>query len=140
MSKSPLEVLEYSDKTAKRAQWEAFEFTLLEDGDVTVVNGSYDKPEEHSYTIHCEGNIPTDCTCPAWEYQEGACKHMLAVAIRKPVLNAVTAKPTRADGGAVVEDRETIDSEDEECECDDLGGFPCWPCVRDGRRELPEGN
>ncbi|WP_458211018.1 hypothetical protein [Haladaptatus sp. NG-SE-30] len=41
---------------------------------------------------------------------------------------------------------ETIDStlidfldEDDEHDCEDtLTGFPCWPCVRDGRRELPE--
>ena len=32
------------------------------------------------------------------------------------------------------------DSEDEtepaECDCDGLGGFLCWPCVRTGRKEL----
>ncbi|WP_227356623.1 hypothetical protein [Haladaptatus salinisoli] len=25
----------------------------------------------------------------------------------------------------------------EACNCDGLGGFPCWPCVRAGRKELP---
>ncbi|MFH5845236.1 hypothetical protein [Haladaptatus sp. CMAA 1909] len=29
------------------------------------------------------------------------------------------------------------DAEPEECDCDGLGDFPCWPCVRTGRKELP---
>jgi hypothetical protein len=29
------------------------------------------------------------------------------------------------------------DGEIEECDCDGLDGFPCWPCVRTRRRELP---
>lgn len=141
MSKSTLEVLEYGEQIAKRAQWEAFEFTILKGGDVEVVNGSYDEPEEHTYTVHVEGGIPSDCTCPAYEYPEGACKHMVAVAIREPVLEAVTAEPVmRADGGVTVEEV-TNDSSERECDCGELpNDFPCWSCVRDGRREVPEGN
>ncbi|WP_227380433.1 hypothetical protein [Haladaptatus halobius] len=29
------------------------------------------------------------------------------------------------------------DAEPEDCDCDGLGGFPCWPCVQTGRKELP---
>ena len=29
------------------------------------------------------------------------------------------------------------ESELEDCDCDGLGGFLCWPCVRTGRTELP---
>ncbi|MFH5801038.1 hypothetical protein [Haladaptatus sp. CMAA 1911] len=29
------------------------------------------------------------------------------------------------------------DTEPDNCNCDGLGGFPCWPCVRTGRKELP---
>jgi hypothetical protein len=29
------------------------------------------------------------------------------------------------------------DIEPEDCDCDGLGDFPCWPCVRAGRKELP---
>jgi len=33
------------------------------------------------------------------------------------------------------------DDDPEDCDCDDLPGrFPCWICVRNGRRDLPEGN
>ncbi len=37
------------------------------------------------------------------------------------------------------EDDETDedDAEPAECDCDGLNGFPCWPCVRAGRKELP---
>jgi hypothetical protein len=137
MSKSILEVLEYDEEVQKRAQWEAFEFALLGDGDVEVTNKSHEDADDHTYTIHVEGDIPADCTCPAWEFQSGACKHMVAVAIREPVLEAATEdRPVRADGGVTLESFVTDDTG--ECDCGELpDDFPCWPCVRDGRRDLP---
>ena len=139
MSKSTLEVLEFGEQIAKRASWEAFEFTLLGDGDVEVVNGSHDEPSEHTYTVHVEGDIPSDCTCPAWEYQDGACKHMIAVAIREPVLEAASAEPTmKADGGVTVQEGESDDSDERPNDCDCAPTFedlPCWPCYRDGFEE-----
>jgi hypothetical protein len=87
----PSEVIELLDADAtveKRASWEAFEFTLLGGGDVEVVNTSHEEPEDHTYTVHVEGGIPSDRTCPAFEYQEGACKHMVAIAIREPLFEA----------------------------------------------------
>jgi hypothetical protein len=138
MSNSPLEVLEYGEQIAKRAQWEAFEFTVLGEGNVEVVNGSHDNPEDHRYTVHLEGGIPSDCICPAWEYQEGACKHMVAVAVREPVIEAATAKSSiKADGGVAVKEH-SDKSRETECDCDGLpGDFPCWPCIRDGQKDLP---
>ncbi len=35
------------------------------------------------------------------------------------------------------DDEADDDAEPAECECDGLNGFPCWPCVRTGRTELP---
>ena len=130
-----VEVLSPDEKTVKRAQWEGFDFTLLGDGDIEVVNTSHEKPEEHTYTVHVEGDIPSDCTCPAWEYHEGACKHMLAVAIREPVLNAATAEPElEADGGVVLEEERP-----EDCDCSPLfEDLPCWPCYREGYEEPAE--
>ena len=29
------------------------------------------------------------------------------------------------------------DTEPDNCDCEGLGDFPCWPCVRTGRKELP---
>jgi len=133
---SPSEVLDVLDAdatTEKRATWEAFEFTVLESGAVKVVNASHDNPDDHQYTVHTGGRIPTDCTCPAFEYQKGPCKHMVAVAIREPVLEAATAKPVlKADGGVVVERRAT-DERPDDCDCaPSFDGLPCWACYRDG--------
>jgi hypothetical protein len=139
---SPSEVLEVLDADTtveKRASWEAFEFTLLEGGKVKVVNGSHDEPEEHTYTVHVEGGIPFSCNCPAFEYQEGPCKHMVGVAIREPVLEAASAEPQmRADGGVTVEAEESDHSDErpDDCDCWDAEqGLPCWPCYRDGFEE-----
>ena len=136
---APSEVLDVLDADAtveKRASWEAFEFSLLEGGKIEVVNGSHDEPEEHTYTVQVEGGIPFDCTCPAFEYQEGPCKHMIAVAIREPLLEAASAEPTmKADGGVTVE-ADGIDHSDErpdDCDCiPTMEDLPCWPCYRDG--------
>ena len=135
----PSEVLDILDATStieKRASWEGFEFTILEGGKVEVVNKSYDAPEGHTYTVHVESGIPFSCTCPAFEYQDGPCKHMVAVAIREPILEAVSAKPTaKTDGGVTVE-VEGSDHSDErrdDCDCSPLfEELPCWPCYRDG--------
>lgn len=129
-----LEVLDADATIEKRASWEGFEFTLLGEDDVEVVNCSHDKPEEHTYTVHVEGEIPSDCTCPAFEYQDGACKHMVAVAIREPILEAVTTEPAmRADGGLVEEvESDESDERPDDCECIVIADLPCWPCYRDG--------
>lgn len=29
------------------------------------------------------------------------------------------------------------DSDGDECDCLTLSDFPCWPCYRDGKRDLP---
>lgn len=138
MQKSLLEVLDADEQVEKRAQWEAFEFALLGDGDVEVTNGSHEDADNHTYTVHVEGGIPSDCTCPAFEFQPGACKHMVGVGIREPVLEAATEdQPVRADGGVTLESFVT-DNDAVECDCEELrGDFPCWPCVRDGQRDLP---
>ena len=134
----PSEVLEILDATPtieKRASWEGFEFTILEGGKVEVVNKSYDAPEGHTYTVHVEGGIPFSCSCPAFEYQDGSCKHMVAVAIREPVLEAVNAvSALKTDGGVTVEEAEGDHSNErpDDCDCTPLmEGLPCWPCYRD---------
>jgi len=143
MSKSALEVLESDEQVEKRAQWEAFEFTVLGGGDVEVVNASHDDKGEHTYIVHVEGGIPSDCTCPADTYQEGACKHRVAVAIREPVLDAASGdQPVRADGGtATLEEFGADDRDDDrpsDCDCGDWNdglGLSCWPCYREGFEE-----
>lgn len=142
-------------KSLKRAQYGAYEFSIGADArTVDVQNGSYADADDHEYRVTADAEgIPTSCTCPAYEYHSGPCKHMLAVAIREPVTEALRADIETDDGE---ESRETsgqgapepipdggtvVESEpepDDECNCGDLLDLPCWPCVRDGRRELPE--
>lgn len=157
MTNDALTALNADATTTKRAQYEAFEFTV--DGpDVHVRNGSYGADaDDHEYTVHVESGIPSDCTCPAFEHRDGACKHMVAVAIREPVLEAATDPDVATDGGertsgsrsssglrsdggelVVASDTTGVDDTDErpeDCDClptfDDL---PCWPCYRDGFR------
>ena len=139
---APSEVVELLDVDAtveKRAQWKAFEFTFLGDGDVEVVNTSHDEPSDHSYTVHVESGIPTHCPCPAWEYQEGACKHIVAVAIREPLLEVVSVKSTiRLDGGVMIKtgDIDHSDERPDDCGCAPMvGDLSCWPCYREGFEE-----
>lgn len=112
---------------------------LLGDGDLEVVNPSHEEPDEHSYTVHVESGVPSDCTCPAFEYQQKVCKQMVAVAIREPVLEAATAEPTlKTDGGVTVEADESdhSDKRPDNCDCTSLmEDLPCWPCYRDGFKE-----
>ncbi|MFC4249005.1 SWIM zinc finger family protein [Natribaculum luteum] len=137
MSKSVIETLDANEQVEKRAQWEAFEFTVHGDGDVEMVNDSHADADDHTYTVHVEGGIPSDCECPAWEYQPGACKHMVAVAIREPVLEAASREqPVRADGGVTLAEFTTEDDDEGGCWCDDHS-FPCFGCYNDGRRDLP---
>jgi hypothetical protein len=64
---------------------------------------------------------------------------MVGVAIREPLLEAVSAEPTmKTDGGVTVE-ADGVDPSDErpgDCDCwDSEQGLPCWPCYRDGFEE-----
>jgi len=84
-----VDALEFTEKTGKRAVYEAFTFRPQSAGDVVVENDSHgDDGEEHRYTVHVVGGLPSDCTCPADEYHEGACKHRVALAMRPAVLQA----------------------------------------------------
>ncbi|MFB6177036.1 MAG: SWIM zinc finger family protein [Halobaculum sp.] len=145
----------FPTRVAKRAQYEAFEFTLV-DGDVRVRNGSHANPSEHEYLVTVEDGLPAACECPADDAYEGACKHRVAVAIRRPLLDAVSAneQPVAADGGRfssanqAADDRSTPDEDevepgsDSDADATDCGEcldeFPCWECVRTGRKALPE--
>ncbi|WP_227379665.1 hypothetical protein [Haladaptatus halobius] len=55
----------------------------------------------------------------------------------------MTAVETAADDRTLTafpsKDDETDEdnAEPEECDCDGLGGFPCWECVRTEPTELP---
>ncbi len=67
------------------------------------------------------------CLCPHRVLRTPYCKHMATVenATDDGKLDAFPSKDN--------EDNPEIEA----CNCDGLGGFPCWPCVRAGRKELP---
>ena len=124
MTETVLDVLKFDAEIAKRAQWEGFEFRILGEQEIEVVNASHEDPEAHTHTVHVEGDLPSDCTCKAWEYREGACKHVVAVAIREPILAALS-------------DEQSVDATErpEECECTELCKLPCWYCYAEGFEE-----
>ena len=132
----------------KRAQYEAFAFEYVE-GDVRVRNESYADPENHEYLVEIEDGLPVSCPCPADKHYDNACKHRVAVAMRRPILDFANEAKLVADGGSTTRERrsatssldelggERRDTEDdlEDCDCDDLhDAFPCWECYRIGRQ------
>lgn len=114
-------------KTVKRAQYEAFEFELEAPGLIRVTNGSHEDPENHSYLVNIETDTPVACQCPAFEYGEGACKHMIAVAIREPVLEAAQSVVI-PDGGR---DVDACKNGQTGCCGPDGDNLPCFDCYRD---------
>ncbi|MFB9808561.1 SWIM zinc finger family protein [Haladaptatus pallidirubidus] len=96
---------------------------------VEVTNESHENPADHQYVVTLD-NVAGDamaCTCPHHVHRSAFCKHMAAVE------NATDNGTLDAFPSEDYEDN----AEPEDCDCDGLGGFPCWPCVRTGRKELP---
>jgi hypothetical protein len=95
---------------------------------VDVTNESHENPSEHQYTVSID-DVTKDlmaCTCPHYVHRNAVCKHMAAVenATEEEALDAFPSE-------------DEADTEPDNCDCDGLNGFPCWPCVRTGRKELP---
>jgi hypothetical protein len=86
----PLARLDFSTRVRKRAEYEAFECVLL-GTDVRVRNVSYATPDTHEYLVTVRDGLPVACTCPADDRFDGACKHRVAVAIRRPILELIAA-------------------------------------------------
>ena len=137
MAVNALAELDPSQQVLKRAQYEAFTFALL-DGDVLVRNESYADPENHEYRVEIEEGLPTSCECPADVRYPGACKHRVAVAIRRPILEVAIQMQVVADGRDRSVSNQGADAEPEATGCEHLTeDFPCWECVRTGRRTVP---
>ncbi|WP_136592183.1 SWIM zinc finger family protein [Salinigranum halophilum] len=138
----PLAQLDFSSRVRKRAQYEALEFSLVPEG-VQVRNGSYADPENHEYVVTVRGGVPVACTCPADTRFDEACKHRVAVAMRRPILDVAVQAQVVADGGRTTSasrtsghsrhessaELETTDPD--HCEvCAALDALPCWDCFR----------
>jgi hypothetical protein len=154
--RSGLTDLEFDSLTRKRAEWEAFEFTIECENQITVTNGSYGhKKDDHEYSVTVEqrdetGRItPLHCDCPAFQYYSGACKHIVATALHNVVLGAAVAytrdgdtdpaTPVLLADGGVVTDETAEQEEDDRCDEDWCPGprdtaddpLPCFSCFRD---------
>ncbi|QSG05119.1 SWIM zinc finger family protein [Halapricum desulfuricans] len=95
MTALPLE--EIPRRVLKRAQYEAFEFELVGE-QIRVRNASYVDPENHEYELTIAEGIPIQCTCPADARFDSPCKHRVAVAIRRPILDLVTEVQSKNTG------------------------------------------
>jgi len=142
MSEDLFATLDPPYRVLKRAQYEAFAFSLVEGG-VYVRNESHLHPEDHEYRVTVTDGIPTSCECPADAGYDWPCKHRVAVAVRPRLLEIVTTMQAVATAGDVAALGRPFDgatgSNDSACDCADLpDDFPCWECVRTGRRNLPE--
>lgn len=137
-STDPLEELDYTEKTGKRATHEALEVSPGE-GYVEVTNASHADPSEHAYRVDVLDGVPVRCECPADEYHDGACKHRVRVALAPAVIEAA-APELVTDGGQIVDagdDAEILsDERPEDCMCwDPEAPISCWPCYLAGFRE-----
>ncbi|WP_435158865.1 SWIM zinc finger family protein [Haladaptatus sp. DFWS20] len=94
---------------------------------VDVTNESHDNPANHQYVVTVDDvtNELMACTCPHHVHRNAFCKHMAAV--ENATEGTLEAFPSEDDD----------ETNPEDCECDGLNGFPCWPCVQTGRTELP---
>ncbi|WP_227379993.1 SWIM zinc finger family protein [Haladaptatus halobius] len=132
MSTKQSAALEADETAYKRAQAEQFSFDIQAPGLVEITNQSHEHPAEYQYTVSID-DVTKElmaCTCPHHVHRNAFCKHMAAVE---------TARDDDTLTAFLSDDDETDDddSEPEDCDCDGLGGFPCWPCVRTGRKALP---
>ena len=92
----PHDRLAFTTRVAKRAQYDAFEFSVTEAG-VRVWNCSHDEPADHEYVVSVADGLPTACDCPADDWIGGVCRRG-AVDIRTPVLVTVRRSKTSCRG------------------------------------------
>lgn len=75
----------------RRAEHEAFEFSIPVAGRVRVENFSHDDVDEHEYVVDVEDGTAIWCTCPDHEHRNIRCKHMIAVEDRPAIMAAASA-------------------------------------------------
>jgi hypothetical protein len=99
MSTKPANDLSSTERTSRRAEWEAFEFRVPAEGRVRVSNHSYgeDVAPEHRYVVSVNAGRVADCTCPHQQHRApaGGCKHIRAVRNTEAVVIAASASEER---------------------------------------------
>ena len=102
----------------QRIQTDSFSIDVDVPGLVDVTNESYENPAEHQYVVSLDDAMA--CACPHYVHRNAFCKHRAAVENTTDE-GTLEAFPS--------EDNED-DVESEDCDCEGLNDFPCWPCVR----------
>jgi hypothetical protein len=129
----PLAEYAISETTVKRARWENLQVAPCENTNhCNVCNYSHPIAEkaDHTHTVTLDHGMPIACTCKAFQYNEGLCKHCLAVAADADAIDTATPEQsndtdtteTRAvtDGGTPTESHESEHTDD--CDgCDETG-------------------
>jgi hypothetical protein len=149
--RTAVDYLSFGAKTARRVNWEAFEFEIEAPHLIRVTNASYGYlAGEHSYLVGVDDRngiaIPSECECKADLYNEDyACKHRVACAIvgGETLLNAAVAfSPPSTPSGetkseTVAEKRKANSGEPATCPngalyCDGPEGddLPCFDCFQ----------
>lgn len=116
--------LDIDAKTAKRAAWECWEFTLVGSHQIKVRNRSWGADaDDHEYIVGVAERdglfLPSECECPADLYNDRVCKHRAACAVAggPPLLGAAVAyhsDDSAADPDAALAEETTL--------ADKLGG------------------
>ncbi|SIR98698.1 hypothetical protein SAMN05421858_5002 [Haladaptatus litoreus] len=112
----------------RRRSWKALKYGVSLSFETPRCCESHDKPAAHQYTVTID-DVTEElmaCTCPHHVHRNAYCKHMAAVEGATDD-GTLTAFPSEDDD----------DTEPDDCDCDGLSDFPCWSCVRTGRKELP---
>jgi hypothetical protein len=152
----PLADYAMSETTVKRARWENLQVAPCEDTNhLNVCNYSHPIAEkaDHTHTVTVDNGMPVECTCAAFTYNEGLCKHCLAVAADPAAMDTAEAEPEQTDandttaekavtdGGTTTDPLGDIERTGSCDHCNDTGrtkaGNPCFICPKygDGKDE-----
>jgi hypothetical protein len=94
----PLAEYAISPKTVKRAQWENLQVAACQGTNHrNVCNYSHGGEEkaDHTHTVTIENGMPVECTCGAFTYNNGLCKHCLACANAPAAIETAESTPNR---------------------------------------------
>jgi hypothetical protein len=126
---APLADYAISPTTVKRAQWENLQVAACQNTNhCNVCNYSHPIAEkaDHTHTVTLDHGMPIECTCKAFEYNEGLCKHCLAVAADADAIETATPEQSTdttdatavTDGGTTTEPHGDSEHTDD---CDETG-------------------
>jgi hypothetical protein len=126
--RTAVDYLSFDENTAKRVEWEAFEFTVVGPQLVEVTNASYGfEKDEHSYTVGVAVEdgvaVPTECECPADIHGEQDCKHKAALAL---VGGSVVLESAHAFSPPTT--TATCPNGDPYCDGPESDDLPCFDC------------